>query len=106
MSKRARNRSTGARYRRIDRSVVVVGSMYDQSNDRAFWLSKTPDERMEAIQYLREIAYGHDAATARLARVLEVAELPRRTVAAPSDSGHGGSQEVKSEDPTPCDAAE
>jgi hypothetical protein len=63
---------------RVDRSVVTVGDAFGESDEKAFWLSKTPQERLEAMQYLREIAYGHDAATGRLQRVLEVAEFPPR----------------------------
>lgn len=62
----------------VDRSRVVVGSVQGESDEKAFWLSKTPLERLEAMELLREIAYGHDAVSARLQRVLEVVELPRR----------------------------
>jgi hypothetical protein len=55
-----------------------VGSVLDESDEKAFWLSKTPLERLEALEYLREIAFGHDATTARLQRVLETAEFPPR----------------------------
>ena len=63
---------------RLDRSVVTVGDAFSESDEKAFWLSKTPQERLEAVQYLREIAYGHDAATGRLQRILEIAEFPPR----------------------------
>ncbi|OPZ23870.1 MAG: hypothetical protein BWZ02_03057 [Lentisphaerae bacterium ADurb.BinA184] len=63
---------------RVDRSKVVVGSVWDDSDEKGFWLTKTPDERLEAMELLREIAYGHDSTTARLQRVLETAEFPPR----------------------------
>ena len=63
---------------RLDRSVVEIGALTDRPNDRAYWLSKTPAERWEALELLRQIAYGYDPATARLQRVLEVVELKTR----------------------------
>jgi hypothetical protein len=52
--------------------------MTDRPNDRQYWLSKTPEERFEALELLRQIAYGYDPATARLQRVLEVIEFKPR----------------------------
>ncbi len=63
---------------RVDRSVVTVGSCLDESDEKAFWLSKTPLDRLEAVELLRQIAYGYDPTTTRLQRVLEVAEFPPR----------------------------
>jgi len=57
---------------RLDRSAVTVGKLRDKSNDRQYWLSKAPAERFEALELLRQIAYGYDPATARLQRILEV----------------------------------
>jgi hypothetical protein len=45
--------------------------------DREYWWSKTDDERLEYMQYLRELNYG-DEATARLQRVLSVARAEQR----------------------------
>ena len=80
MKKRVKKSGTPERssFPAVDRSRVVVGSVRDESDEKAFWLGKTPLERLEAVELLREIAYGHDAISARLQRVLEVAELPRR----------------------------
>ena len=63
---------------RVDRSVVITGSAFGESDEKAFWLSKTPLERLEALEYLREVAFGYDPATSRLQRVLETAEFPPR----------------------------
>ena len=59
----------------MDRSVYEVCSLDDASSDKAFWASKTPQERMEALELLRQINYGYDPATARLQRVFEIVEL-------------------------------
>jgi hypothetical protein len=47
-------------------------------NDRQFWLSKTPDERFEALEILRQIVYGYDPATERLQRIFEIIPLRQR----------------------------
>lgn len=78
MGKTAARMSGQARFPRVDRSVVAVGSVLDESDEKAFWFSKTPLERLEAMEYLREVAFGYDAATTRLQRVLETAEFPPR----------------------------
>jgi len=58
---------------RLDRSVFETGSSSERRSDRAYWMSKTADERFEALELLRQIAYGYDPATERLQRVFEVA---------------------------------
>jgi hypothetical protein len=60
---------------RLDRSVFEVASLDDEDPDKAYWQSKSPQERMEALELLRQIIYGYDPATTRLQRVLEIAEL-------------------------------
>ena len=62
----------------IDRTAFSVVSLHDEPDDKAYWLSKTPAERMQAMEYMRQIAYGYDPATERLQRVFEVAQLERR----------------------------
>lgn len=60
---------------RLDRRFFSVSDLHDESDETAYWQSRTPQERMSALEYLRRMAYGHDAATARLQRVLTVVEL-------------------------------
>lgn len=36
--------------------------------DRAFWLTRIPQERLAAAEYLRQKEYGYDATTAQLER--------------------------------------
>ncbi len=61
---------------RIDRSKLSVTSLFDKSDDREYWLSKTPQERLAALESMRQINYGYDPTTARLERVLEIVEFP------------------------------
>jgi hypothetical protein len=62
---------------RVDREALSVGDLSEVSNELEYWLSKTPGERMEALELLRQVIYGYDPAVARLQRVLEVVELKR-----------------------------
>lgn len=58
---------------KVDRKVFSVASLFDPSDEKSYWLSCTPQERLRQIEILRRINYGHHA-TARLQRVLEFAE--------------------------------
>ena len=60
---------------RLDRAAFAVDSLDDDAHEREYRLSKTPGQRMEALELMRQIIYGYDPATTRLQRVLEVAEL-------------------------------
>ena len=60
---------------RLDRSVFEIVTLDEDRSDREYWLAKSPAERMEALELMRQIVYGYDPATTRLQRVLEVAEL-------------------------------
>ncbi len=60
---------------RMDRTTLSVTPLTDDSSDREFWLAKTPDERLAAMELLRAINYGYDPLSARLQRVLSVAQL-------------------------------
>ena len=60
---------------RLDRTAFSVVSLEEADSDEMeYWLSKTPHERLEALELLREIFYGYDPTTTRLQRVLEITE--------------------------------
>ncbi len=62
---------------RMDREEFSVLSSFEEADeaDKAYWHSKTPHERMAALELMRQINYGYDPITERLQRVLEIAEL-------------------------------
>ena len=60
---------------KVDKSAISVVSLYDDSDDKDYWHSKTPRERLEALEVMRQINYGYDPTTIRLQRILEVAQL-------------------------------
>jgi hypothetical protein len=66
----------------VDSSLLVmrkdalsVASLSDPSDEKAFWLTRPPEERFMMVEYLRQRTYGYDPVAERLQRVLEVAEL-------------------------------
>jgi hypothetical protein len=45
------------------------------SDEKNYWLSKSPAERLEAVELMRQMIYGYDPARTRLQRVLTVVAL-------------------------------
>ena len=60
---------------KLNKKAFSVASITDESDEKQFWLSRSPAERFEAAEYLRQIVYGYDPATTRLQRFFEVAEI-------------------------------
>lgn len=59
---------------RMDRTVVKVAKLTEPSDDLEYWLTKSPQERLAAVELMRQIAYGYDRDTERLQRVLSPAK--------------------------------
>lgn len=57
--------------------VVAIRSLYDTQNDFTFWLTKTPSERIAALELLREhyLSFTKDAPQ-RLQRVYRIIDKP------------------------------
>lgn len=62
---------------RLDKTKLAVTSSFDNSDEKTYWLSRTPEERIAHIEFLRRMNYG-DEATKRLQRILEVVKCERR----------------------------
>lgn len=60
---------------KMDKSTFKVYSSFEEAeaDERAYWHSRTPEERLRHVEFLRRLNYGHRA-TERLQRVLEIAE--------------------------------
>ncbi|PJA96432.1 MAG: hypothetical protein CO129_06595 [Ignavibacteriales bacterium CG_4_9_14_3_um_filter_34_10] len=60
---------------RLDKTIIRKIFLKDQTNyDLEYWLSKTPEERMEAMEFLRELyLYGNKNDSApRLQRTIRI----------------------------------
>jgi hypothetical protein len=62
---------------KIDKKAFSIASVLEPSDEKAYWLSRPPHERLQAAELMRQIVYGYDPSTTRLQRVLEVAQHPQ-----------------------------
>jgi len=58
----------------IRRDVFEVVELHE-ADDSNYWLDRSPVERIEAIEFMRKVMFGHDRVSERLQRVLTVAKL-------------------------------
>ena len=58
---------------KINRNVVTITAI-DESDEKEYWLAQTSEKRLEALELMRQVAYGYDENSARLQRVLEITE--------------------------------
>jgi hypothetical protein len=64
-----------AKREKVNRKAFSVTDLAQaDSDDIAYWKSRTPAERMEALVTIRRVLYGEAAVTGRLQRVLEIVE--------------------------------
>lgn len=62
---------------RVDRTKLSVSNSFDNTEEKVYWLARTPQERLVHIERLRRINYG-DRTAERLQRVLEVVKCEWR----------------------------
>jgi len=53
----------------------VVNLNNEDTEDKTYWLQKSPRDRLIALEYLRQVMYGYDPNTTRLQKVFEIAEI-------------------------------
>ena len=64
---------------RVDRTAFSVTTLPEaEQDDLAYWRSRTPDERLAALELSRQIAYGYDPSARGLSRFFEVVEFTPR----------------------------
>ncbi len=59
---------------KLDRSAFSVVSLDDESDELAYWLTRTREERIQQMERLRQINFGNRASEP-LQRILEVVDL-------------------------------
>lgn len=60
---------------KMDRTVIAIYTMGEEPSDRDFWMTRSPEERWEAVEFLRATHHGWtNDALPRLQRVLRRAE--------------------------------
>lgn len=59
----------------VDKTAFSVASLFYKSDENVYWRSKTPYERLQAIELVQRVIYGYKSTTIRFQRLFEVAEL-------------------------------
>lgn len=73
------NRGMGAdNAYRLDKTAVRVRKLSDPDDWSDYWKTKTTEERLRAIEAIRQMIYGYDPATTRLQRVARVTKREGR----------------------------
>lgn len=75
MNKIATHPSSSLNHIKMDKTAFSVTTLFEKSNDKEYWLSKTPQERMQALEMMRQINYGYAPAIDRMEKVLEIVQL-------------------------------
>jgi len=60
---------------RLNKNIVKVTSLDDFEEEKRYWMSRNPLERIEAIEINRRMIYGQDRVASRLQRFFETAQL-------------------------------
>jgi hypothetical protein len=58
----------------VDKTSMVISSLDEPNDELVYWSTKTPIERMVAIELMRQILYGYDPTSTRLQRVLTITQ--------------------------------
>jgi hypothetical protein len=61
----------------LNKTILSVVSLHDESDEKQYWHSRTPLERLEALEHFRQVMYGYNPTTERLQRFFEVVERKR-----------------------------
>lgn len=59
---------------KLDKTAFSVGSLTDESDEKRYWLTRSPYERLRALELMRQIICGSDPTTERPQRFFEVAQ--------------------------------
>lgn len=62
---------------KLDKTSFSIYNRGEEPSNNNYWLSKTPQERIAAIEMMRRMNYGNAISTQRLQRFFEVVELSR-----------------------------
>ncbi|MBI5085249.1 MAG: hypothetical protein HZB13_11700 [Acidobacteria bacterium] len=62
---------------RVDRSKISVARLTDPDDALAYWLSRSPVERLQAMEQLRRTLYGEDYDVGGVQKIVEIVKLDR-----------------------------
>ncbi len=59
----------------LDKSAFSVTTFAEaEAEDRTYWFSLSPQERLTALEKMRQINYGYDPVADRIQRVIEIVQ--------------------------------
>ena len=58
----------------FNKKYFDIANLKEESDEKKYWLSRTPMERLEALEYYRQVIYGYDPASSRLQRFFEIVQ--------------------------------
>lgn len=61
---------------KLNKKVMKISSL-DEDDEKAYWRSRTPTERLKAVEINRRIVYGYTRTSPRFQRFFEVAQLKK-----------------------------
>ena len=59
---------------KLDKSAFSISTWDDDFDQRPYWLSRSPNERLAAMELMRQINYDYDPVSDRIPRVLDLAQ--------------------------------
>ncbi|MFQ5569908.1 MAG: hypothetical protein ACE5G0_09550 [Rhodothermales bacterium] len=59
---------------KLDKTAFSISTWEEDTDELQYWLSKTADERLAAMELMRQINYDYDPLADRIPRILEVAQ--------------------------------
>ena len=62
----------------FDKSVISIVELGNEPDDLDFWLERSVNERIAAIELMRQINYQYDPIADRIPRVLDIVEQSER----------------------------
>ncbi|UPT68470.1 MAG: hypothetical protein M0D57_07510 [Sphingobacteriales bacterium JAD_PAG50586_3] len=65
---------------RINKTAVKAYKLGEEPSDKEYWLTRTPEERIAAVEFLRTQYYGEAAMKAGLQRVFRIRKLKRKII--------------------------
>jgi len=60
---------------RLDKTKLSVSNLFDNSDEKEYWLSRTPQERLLHTERLRRICYGKEATKQMDKKVFEIVQV-------------------------------
>lgn len=61
---------------KMDKTAFSTGTFGDENDEPACWCRATIAQRLDGIEFMRQVAYAYDPNTTRLQRHLEIIECP------------------------------